>query len=151
MNTSAPGPDATQILRSAADGKLYSCSPESAGALFQAAHSQGHHAYRIDLGLATSEKKLHQILARGLQFPEWYGRNWDALADCLSDMSWHEADGYVLILQRAEILRAAEPESFATFLEILADSARSWKDAGIAFRVLLNGDFPELPRLEVRT
>lgn len=30
---------------------------------------------------------LHDILAEGLQLPEWYGRNLDALHDCLNDFA----------------------------------------------------------------
>ncbi len=28
---------------------------------------------------------LHDILSKALDFPEWYGRNLDALYDCLTD------------------------------------------------------------------
>lgn len=30
--------------------------------------------------------KLHDVLSASLSFPEWYGRNLDALYDCLTDM-----------------------------------------------------------------
>jgi len=30
-------------------------------------------------------RMLHDILARELKLPEWYGRNLDALHDCLED------------------------------------------------------------------
>ena len=33
----------------------------------------------------TSKDELHDLLARELAFPEWYGRNLDALYDCLTD------------------------------------------------------------------
>jgi guanyl-specific ribonuclease Sa len=44
-------------------------------------------ACRIDSVLANSGDDL--------DFPEWYGRNFDALKDCLTDFSWREAAGYV--------------------------------------------------------
>lgn len=31
-------------------------------------------------------KQLHAVLADSLGFPEWYGRNLDALCDCLTDL-----------------------------------------------------------------
>jgi RNAse (barnase) inhibitor barstar len=151
MKITPPVPDAAHILRDSTQAAIQACSEDSARALFQAAPAAGYHVYKIDLGLATDASKLHQILARALHFPEWYGRNWDALADSLTDMSWSEADGYLLILQRAEVLHTADAESFATLLGILEDSAGLWREQGVAFRVLLIGDFPELPSLQVRT
>lgn len=35
--------------------------------------------------IATREE-LHEVLARELNFPDWYGRNLDALHDCLTDL-----------------------------------------------------------------
>ena len=40
----------------------------------------------LDGDLITDKETLHSILASSLQFPDWYGRNLDALYDCLSDM-----------------------------------------------------------------
>lgn len=36
-----------------------------------------------------------------LEFPGWFGGNWDAFADCLQDLSWLPARGYVVLWNRA--------------------------------------------------
>ena len=38
----------------------------------------------IDCTTVASMAEIHEILARELDFPEWYGRNLDALHDCLT-------------------------------------------------------------------
>ncbi len=38
-------------------------------------------------GELNSRYQLHEKIAEGLSFPEWYGRNLDALNDCLTDIS----------------------------------------------------------------
>ncbi|MBE6910119.1 MAG: barnase inhibitor [Ruminococcaceae bacterium] len=40
----------------------------------------------IDGALIQSREALHDSLARQLALPEWYGRNLDALFDCLTDL-----------------------------------------------------------------
>lgn len=40
----------------------------------------------IDGKQITDREALHGVLADSLQLPDWYGRNLDALYDCLSDM-----------------------------------------------------------------
>ncbi len=38
----------------------------------------------IDCTAITSMAEIHDVLSRELSFPEWYGRNLDALHDCLT-------------------------------------------------------------------
>lgn len=42
--------------------------------------------YTIDFSNATTRSDIHDILATALSLPEYYGRNLDALYDCLSEM-----------------------------------------------------------------
>ena len=40
----------------------------------------------LDGGQISSREALHTALAEALPLPEWYGRNLDALMDCLTDL-----------------------------------------------------------------
>lgn len=40
----------------------------------------------IDCAQAENKARLHDLLAKELALPEWYGRNLDALYDCLTDI-----------------------------------------------------------------
>ncbi len=42
--------------------------------------------YKLDFTGITTREELHDYLARKLELPEYYGRNLDALYDCLSEM-----------------------------------------------------------------
>lgn len=35
----------------------------------------------------TEKEMLHELIAKELSFPEWYGNNLDALHDCLCDLA----------------------------------------------------------------
>ena len=43
---------------------------------------------RVDLEHCTDKATLLARFAAALQFPDWFGHNWDALADCITDLSW---------------------------------------------------------------
>ena len=40
----------------------------------------------LDLSGAQSRGQMHELLAESFSFPDWYGRNLDALYDCLTDI-----------------------------------------------------------------
>ena len=41
----------------------------------------------IDATKMQTAEKLHEFLLKELEFPEWYGKNLDALFDCLTERS----------------------------------------------------------------
>jgi RNAse (barnase) inhibitor barstar len=79
--------------------------------------------------------------AERLQFPDYFGANWDAFEDCLTDMSWHEADGYVILYDNFEAFAEHSPDQFHTALEIFKQSTEFWRDRKKALLVLVRGLF----------
>lgn len=39
----------------------------------------------IDVADPSTREELHALLAEAMDFPEYYGRNWDAFDECLRD------------------------------------------------------------------
>ncbi len=44
-------------------------------------------AFVLNCSEIHSRYQLHEKIAEGLGFPEWYGRNLDALHDCLTEIA----------------------------------------------------------------
>jgi hypothetical protein len=87
--------------------------------------------------IAGSEKiDLLENIAKALAFPEWFGQNWDALEDCLTDLSWNEAAGYVLIFENARN---------GVITDILASAAEFWAGRGKPFFAVFTDPQRELP------
>ncbi len=84
-----------------------------------------------DVGAAMRE------IAETLQFPEWFGENLDALADCLKDLSWLPSEGYVLVLEHTGEWRAQEADTFAIVLEIFNETAQHWAANRVPFWAFL--------------
>lgn len=93
----------------------------------------------VDLAHARTKEHLLDAFARSLAFPATFGRNWDALADALQDLSWHPAKAYVLNLQHVAPVRHALAAEWPTLLEVLSATAMYWKSRGTPFIVMVDG------------
>ena len=98
----------------------------------------------IDVEDAAGKDALILRFARALDFPAWFGGNWDALEDCLSDLSWSKADGHVLLIEGAQGLPADER---GILIDILASAAASWRDRRRPFFAVFLGTVLPLPEL----
>jgi hypothetical protein len=75
----------------------------------------------------------------------YFGHNWDALHDCLTDLAWLPAPGYTLLFTDADALLRRRSTDFRALLDVLADVGKTWAhlpegpDArpGIAFHTVL--------------
>ena len=99
---------------------------------------------RVSLAGATDKKGLLERLARGLRFPEWFGGNWDALEDCLTDLSWLDGDGHILLIEDASGLPA---DDFGVLLDVLSSSAQYWAESGKSFFAVFVSGPASLPLL----
>ena len=84
-----------------------------------------------------SKSALLDEFARALDFPDWVGRNWDALADALGDLSWLPPGPRVVVWAGAGALRAAHPAVYRTALDVLRDATERSEDSGRPLTVLL--------------
>lgn len=73
----------------------------------------------------ASPDQLFALCQTAFSFPEYYGRNWDALDECLNDLEWLGASGYLIWIDQAERIALAEPD-FTSFINILERTAREW-------------------------
>jgi hypothetical protein len=78
----------------------------------------------------AGKETIQESIARTLGFPEWFGGNWDALEDCLSDLSWREAPGHVLAFEGFQPLA---PDAVNTLIDVLRSAAEFWAGQGEPF------------------
>lgn len=95
----------------------------------------------VDGLLAQTKPDFLRAVGETLRFPEWYGQNFDALADCLTDVD--SGDGTVLLWDGWGVLARDEPRTFSVALSVLG--GRVHADRGGPFAVLLRGDGPDVP------
>jgi len=94
--------------------------------------------FRIDIGEAHDKKDFLASVAKALSFPDWFGGNWDALNDCLTDLDWLPTKaGYVLIFEKSEHFGTAHKEEFDLATAVLVAAAEYWKAQGRPFWALV--------------
>lgn len=98
-------------------------------ALEAAAADRGFAFRRVDLGGCDHKPDFLARIAMALDFPDWFGRNWDALADCLGDLAWIDAPGLVVVLEHLNDFKTAAPADCDTALEIITEAA-AWHAEG---------------------
>ena len=77
----------------------------------------------------TADKaQLLKNIASALDFPDWFGHNWDALEDCLTDLSWRDAPGHVLLIESPR-----PGDDLGVLVDILRSSAEFWAGRGKPF------------------
>ncbi|MEU2792483.1 barstar family protein [Streptomyces sp. NPDC007100] len=110
-----------------------------------AARAAGWHGALLDLRGVADKAGFMDRCVRALRLPDWFGRNWDALADCLTDLSWCPPDrGRVLVVSGWQGYAAAAPDDWGTVEEIVADAVAFWRDTDTGLVVVLaSGRSPE--------
>lgn len=43
--------------------------------------------YVVDFSDVKEKEDIHRVLAKAFELPDYYGKNWDALWDCLTDIA----------------------------------------------------------------
>ncbi len=80
----------------------------------------------LDLDGVTDKAGLMDRCARDLALPDWFGRNWDALADCLADPAlWPEGSeerGLLVVVRGWRTYAETRPEEWQVAEEIFAEA-----------------------------
>jgi len=107
--------------------------------LCEAARRARLRVVRIDLAAVQGKRDLLAILAAALHFPEWFGGNWDALEDCLSDMDREAGRGHAIVFENAGRFAAGAPQDFSTAVDIFTSVAAFRRTQGQAFWTFFTG------------
>lgn len=95
------------------------------------------HVVRIPDDL-SSRSELFDVLESGLRFP-YFGRNWDALLDVISDLSWLDVDEVWIIHTRVPV---ALGSAWKTYVDVLTDAVARRNSA-------VSRGFPDRPELVI--
>ncbi|MEZ4618112.1 MAG: barstar family protein [Caldilineaceae bacterium] len=97
----------------------------------------GWRGFYIEGQIVKSKADFLRMAGATMSFPAYCGPNWDAFDECLRDLSWVRAAGYVLIYDNVWYFPRNDRPAWREARSILADAIDFWGKAGVPFYVFL--------------
>ena len=91
--------------------------------------------------------------SQAMGFPAYFGHNWDAFEECITDLGWAPSTGYLLLYDEPARFSLAQPDQWQIALDILRDAVEYWRRRDTPFYVLLrrtHGAAPDAPFLSTK-
>ena len=104
--------------------------------LMAAAQTAGHHFLYANVSSAQSKQDVLDGIAQAFTFPAHFGKNLDALYDCMTDIV-HKSGaqpGFVVVLEQLPDNPRFDREAREQLLDVFRDAADFWSERKIAFR-----------------
>ena len=104
-----------------------------------ASHTENAYAALIRGGRCANSRRFFREFSAALQFPTYFGENWDALDECLCDMDWLSFRSLTIVIDEYEKLfgkRKRGMKNKEMLRGILENAAAFWAKLGIPFCVI---------------
>ncbi|MEP7295312.1 MAG: barstar family protein [Burkholderiales bacterium] len=104
--------------------------------LMDAAQGASQHFLYANLTAAQSKQDVLEAIAQAFTFPAHFGKNLDALYDCMTDLVHKSGSqpGFVVVLEQLPDNPRFDREARESLLDVFRDAADYWAERKIAFR-----------------
>jgi RNAse (barnase) inhibitor barstar len=104
--------------------------------LQDAARSLGHHFLYANLATAQSKQDVLDLIAQQFILPAHFGKNFDALYDCMTDPVHKSGPqpGFIVVLESIPANAKFDKEAREQLLDIFRDTADYWAERKVPFR-----------------
>jgi RNAse (barnase) inhibitor barstar len=101
------------------------------------ANHLGQHFLYAHCANAQSKQEVLETIATSFLFPKHFGKNYDALYDCLTDLVAKAGaqPGFVIVLEALPVAQKFDKEGRETLLDVFREASEFWAERKVAFRV----------------
>lgn len=85
---------------------------------------------------ADDEESLMRSIAQTMNFPDYFGANWDAMDEALCDLEPEPRRGVVLLLHDATKLWHKHPQTAGRLVEVWLGAVEFWRERGVPFHLV---------------
>jgi RNAse (barnase) inhibitor barstar len=128
--------NATMLLQTVRPNIVQSIRAYRVEDLMQAAQAVDQHFLYANLSAAQSKQEVLEAIAEAFMFPAHFGKNLDALYDCMTDLV-HKAGsqpGFVVVLEQLPDNPRFDREAREQLLDVFRDAADFWAERKVPFR-----------------
>jgi hypothetical protein len=100
---------------------------EIIGTMVKGLVDQGVKVFYLDGRAINSKKSFFSKAAEVMQFPEYFGHNWDAFDECITDLEWVPAKRYVLIYNKPNLFAETNPLDWQIAYDTLQSAVDYWQ------------------------
>jgi RNAse (barnase) inhibitor barstar len=146
MRIELHGESATLIARAEEDMNLFRTVPANVVQSIRAFRVSDLQAEAVRLGQhflyaycaeATTKQQVLSRIGQAFYFPRHFGKNFDALSDCLTDLPYKSGPqpGFLIVIEQLPNTPKFDREARETLLDVFRDAADFWAERKVAFRV----------------
>ena len=73
-----------------------------------------------------------------MRFPFYFGENWNAVDDCLTDLEWLSYSGILFVIDDFDSIFEGDKELQAYMLRHIQSAVSTWNSENIPNRIILN-------------
>ena len=136
-----------QLLSKSEQAGIYYLAATRRNMIENAARQLRFRHWHLEIVPGQMADAVLEQIGKVLHFPEWYGANFDALHDCLTDPECLPGTGHILTISGCSSLRSSDPEGFATLLEVFKAATDDLRQAGVPLWILLDKPLPGIHSL----
>ena len=113
-------------------------TPEAVTRLIKECENSTLRYFLVDIADVRNKTQLLDRLSEALEFPDYFGHNWDALYDVLCDETWFGDVGVVLHLKHTTSFEKLVADDWLTLRETFEEAIDYWRATDLPFWVFVD-------------
>jgi len=93
----------------------------------------------VDIDHAHDKNDFLEEVSHAMRFPETASASWESFAGGLKDLSWIQAKGWVVILERSKHFCGGHRDGFKDAMAAMVAAADHWRAQGKPFWTFIGG------------
>lgn len=73
-----------------------------------------------------TKNELFNEFSSALQFPYYFGENWDAFDECINDLDWIDGKSYIIVILDADAVFHNDDAQFKTLIQVIQRASTEW-------------------------